>query len=891
MSNWDLIESIIDSVLLLPKNSRKKYVEEQYGDNTRLKREVLDLLEAIEISDEFFDDASEAKEKVFSQFADKDGDSYTDNSLVGSTIGKYKIIKLISHGGMGTVYHAKRNDGIYDQEVALKLIRHGMDTPNNISRFERERYILAGLNHPNIAGLIDGGVTRFGLPYLVMEYVDGLPIDEYCDKYKLKFKDRIKLFNTICETVQFAHNNMVIHRDLKPDNIFVDQNGVIKILDFGIAKLLETGLKNNELKTEHTHQVLTPCSAAPEQVNGENVTTATDTYSLGILLYKLLSGIVPFTFDGLSMIKKQEVILSYNPLPPSEAFLKLNRSEKDKIAENFSMSSGKLYSQLKCDIDVIVSKALRKEINARYQTANDLANDLNRYLNDLPVNAHQGHYRYIAKKFIRRNYKSFSTAAAILLIITSFSIYHTYQIANERNLAQTEAKKATQVTNLLFNLFEASEPGEAMGDTITAQELLKRGLHRAELLQEQPAIQGQMYHVIGQIYYKLGNYDEARPLINQTIDLFTEIYDKNHPETAYAIASLGALQSANGQYHEAEITLNNALKIYSEHRVSDVSILASMKSSLAYTMRRQGDFDSAERLFREGFEILHSSLGPNHIETITFKNNLGTTLFNIGKYEEAESIYREILPMRIDLLGDMHPSVAETKSSLGALMMILGNLDEANLLLNEAYHIRANKLGEDHPKTLLTKNNLALLNRDLGYFDISEKIFSEVLESRLNLMGKNHSSTAITWFSIAELMIMTNRIPEAEELLNKAIPVFENSFSENHSFTIRSKMTLGFTYLLNGKIEEADKLIQPGYDQLLNIHHEETLERAIADHQLGMLNLYKENLPLADSLLNRSNNTYTNLLNSVTTRQQMVLNDLKLLENPELAELRVIEYF
>lgn len=886
MSNWDLIESIIDSVLLLPAHHRKKYVQDHYADNPRLMNEVLDLLEAIEHSDEFFEDAAAAKDGIFSQFAGKNGDAYTDNSLVGTTIDKYLIVKLISHGGMGTVYQAERNDGVYKQTVALKLIRHGMDTPNNISRFEQERFILAGLNHPNIAGLIDGGVTRFGLPYLVMEFIDGMPIHTYCDQHTLSIRERLTLFKSICETVQYAHNNMVIHRDLKPDNIFVDQHGEVKILDFGIAKLLEDGLKSRSGNDKITQQVLSPCSAAPEQVQGEHVTTATDTYALGLLLYSLLAGIPPFEFDGLSLVKQQKLIINKVPNSPSSAFFNQPLNTRQGIAEKRSSSPSKVFQLLKCDLDAIVLKALRKEIHERYQTADAFCDDLDRYLKNLPVKAHKGNFSYKAKKLLRRNYKPISVAAAMFVIISSLSLYHTIKIADEKNQAQMEAQKAAQVTGLLFNLFEASEETESLADTITAQELLYRGIQRAKLLEEQPEIQGQMYHVIGQIFYRLGNYGDALPLLNQSIDLFTDHYGYNHPETASAIASLGALLSENGEYQYAEKTLRSALAIYDQNEITDYISLASIKSNLAYTMRRQGDFESAESLFREGFNILNENLGPDHLETIDFKNSLGTTLFNIGKYSEAEKMYREVLPLRIEQLGSMHPAVGETKNSLGALMMIRGRLDESLNLLTDAYQIREEKLGDSHPRTLLTRNNIALLNKDLGNFELSEVIFQDVLSKKIIAMGENHTSTAITWFAYSELLVMMNQPEKAREILEKAIPVFEESFSENHSFTIRAKMNLGYIHLLTGDLETSIPLIEDGYNRLLDIHHNETLERAIADHQLGKLRFHQENYTEADSLLANSKNILEKILSEPTSRQQMVVNDLELLKNAQFADSR-----
>jgi eukaryotic-like serine/threonine-protein kinase len=874
MANWDLIESILNTVLLLPPQERVEYVEKQYSGNEQLINEVLELLNSIDQSENLFSDAYRTQDIILSQIASQSGCKETNHNLTGTIIDKYKIVKLISHGGMGTVYMAERCDGLYKQKVALKLIRHGMDTPDNISRFEKERFILSGLNHPNIAGLIDGGVSNFGLPYLIMEYVDGVPIDDYCDQNRLEIKQRIELFNTICSTVQYAHNNMVIHRDLKPDNILVDKNGVVKILDFGIAKLLQDGLGKSPDETHVSQQILTPGYGAPEQVLGEPVTTATDTYSLGILLYRLLTGTSPYDFKESSFIKQQNLIVSKKPDKPSVSFHNLDFQKRTELSELRNSDPGKVYQELKVDLDAIICKSLRKEPGSRYQTADALSDDLKRYLSNIPVLAHKGDLRYKTTKFIRRNYKTFSVAALFLIMFMSLSLYHTYRISVERNQAQTEAQKAAQITSLLFNLFEASDPAEAAGDTITAQELLYKGITRAEMLEEQPALQAQMYHIIGQIFYRLGNYNEAGPLLESSNFLYENYYGPDHPETALSMGSLGALRGAEGDYKTAEILLDKAVNILKDKRVRDNTGKASLLRELANVKRRQGDFVQAEELFRQGYDLLNRHYGPDHIETINLRFSYGTILFNTGKYSEAEAIYREVLAKRQSLLGDKHPDLAQTQNSLAALLMNTGNYDEAEILFNQAYQVRLNSLGQWHPQTLLTLNNLAVLNREIGNFEVAIEIFSRVLDARIRHSGEKHVSTAITYFGWGELYSMINKPEEARELFEKALPIFEQSFSERHSFTIRTKMNIGQTYLYTENPDVAEELITNGYEQLQKIHGEKSLERALADHQMGLLYHHKNELELADVYLKQAYRTIGELEKTKSVRQKIIQHDL-----------------
>ncbi len=883
MGNWEQIESIINSVLMLPVEARVKYVEDQCGEDTELKKEVIDYLSSIENSDDFFNEISLAQDAILTQFIRDKKESGSNSSLLGTTIDKYKIIQLISHGGMGTVFLAERCDGVFKRKVALKLIRHGMDTPDNISRFERERSILAGLNHPNIAGLIDGGVTKSGLPYLVMEYVDGMPLDEYCDHNHLSVRQRIKLVITVCDAVQYAHNNMIIHRDLKPANILVNCSGNVKILDFGIAKLLEEGLKSGPAITQATQSLMTPNYASPEQMLGQTITTATDTYSLGVILYKLLSGCSPFNLQNTSIVKQQQIISNKVPCTPSRCFSAMELEKKEELSNLRSTTPVKLYNELKTDIDAITSKALRKEIVARYQTADTLSEDLTRYLFNLPVLAHKGTFRYKAKKLVLRKYKIIAAAAAVLLAVTSFSIFHTKSITTERNQAQTEAAKAAQITSLLFDLFKASEPGEALGDTITAQELLQRALLRADLLSEQPILQAQMYSVIGRIYYQLGNFTDSYSLLEESVNIYTREYGPDHIETASVMAGLGALLGAQGDFNSAEILLNRALGIYNKNSTADVSMLASIQSDLGYILRRQGDFEEAEKLFRSSSELLNRHFGPNHIQTANVRNSLGSILFNKGNYQEAEEIYRSVLATRLELLGGFHPDIAQSKSSLGALLMNLGHFEEAEELFLDAYQIRYNSLGKTHPNTLLTLNNLAILKRDRGLLDESKLLFEEVLAYRLQTLGEKHASTAMTWFSMGELQLMKNNPAEARILLEKALPVFEYAFSPAHSFYLRTKMTIGQTYIAENNVEAAEDLILEGYERVKNIHGVKSLEHALAYHQVGLLHMSLGNYSIAESFLTKANETLEEIEKTKSIRRQIVQNDLERLRQDLVA--------
>jgi serine/threonine-protein kinase len=882
MSDWSIIEKIVDQALEVPFEKREQFIRDKCGNDSHLRQKILSYLNSIQQSTSFFSKADKALSTVINTSASSR--SAFTSKLIGSVIDKYEIVDLISHGGMGTVFLAQRVDGVYEQTVALKIVRHGMETPENICRFEKEREILAGLNHPNIARLIDGGVTDFGLPYLVMEYVDGTPIDEYCENNKLTISQRIELVISLCNAVQFAHNNLVIHRDLKPANILIDKNGHVKILDFGIAKLVEDRIDfEDESEVTSTHAV-TPAYAAPEQITGNSVTTSTDTYSMGVLLYKLLVGVTPFNLNDVSPFSGREKIVNQEPFKPSLKFSQLTTEQQNKFSKSRLVSASKLFKILKVDLDAILLKSLRKEACKRYQTIDNLVEDLKRYLSNKPVFAHQGSFSYRTKKLMRRNYKQIFVAAAIILLSVTFAIFHSNRITEEKNIAQYEAMKTAEISSLLFDLFEANTPDQSLGETVTAQELLERGLNRAEKLVNQPELQAQMFGVIGKVYLKIGNVSKSKSLIDKSVDIYTRVYGKEHPETALAIASQALVQSSIGNYSDAEMLYDYALGVLEDHSGAYLNKYTDSINEQGYVLRRQGKYEEAEEVFRKNYNLLKDQHGELNPKVVAALNGVGVTQFNRGYYERAENIFREVLEKRIQIYGDTHPDIAESKNSLGALLMNLGQFKEAEKLFEDAFYLRNRILGENHPKTLLTLNNLAILQRDRGKFDLSATSFEKVISKKEKRFGTNTVASAISYFSYGELLLMMERFEEANTQFNKSLQIFEDFLGDDHSFTARSKMNLGTGYLYTNKIDEAERLIQEGYDKVIEIHSENTLERAIADHQFGIMNIKKGNYQLAGLHLEKSLDAFNTLERNESARSKIVLKDIQMLKQVALSQ-------
>jgi serine/threonine-protein kinase len=849
--SWQTVEAIVDQAMELPEYERKTFINQQCAGDTELKSKVYELWDSINKSEGFLEGTLSYHDELLADFNNEIENIDSESSLIGENIGAYKITKLLGHGGMGSVFLAERTDGSFDHKVALKLVRRGMDTPDNIARFQRERSILANLNHPNIGCLYDGGVTDNGLPFLIMEYIDGMPLDDYCKHHNCTFSERLQLLHTVCQTVQYAHNNLIIHRDLKSENILVTENGTVKILDFGIAKLLKPEAEPMLFETDAGGRILTLGYAAPEQINSEPVTPATDIYTLGGLFYTILTGCHPFDLKEKSITEIENIICNTSPLKPS------------KKVEKWSKA-------LQGDVDAIILKSLRKDPQMRYNSAGELAEEIERFNNGFPVTAHDDTIQYNVSKFIKRHKQQLAVTAGILLLLISFAGFYVWQITEERNQAKIEAEKAKNISNFMMGLFEANNPAEALGDTVRATQLLERGVKRAEQLGNQPKVQAQLFDVVGQVHRRLGNYDQSKKLLERAITLRTIHNGKDHRETAASLDHLGLLLSDMGHYEAAITALRKSLsireKLFRENHIS----IAHTQGLLAYALRRKGNYAKAQKLYKNSLSIQQKKLGTNHPRTIETKSSLAATLHNLGQYDETEKLYRQILKQRRQILGPFHPDVAMSINNLAALLMNTGQLQESEQLLKEALVLRKKLFGSIHPKVALTMNNLALVLRNQGKYEEAESLFNKVLSMRMQQMGAKSVSTGITQFCLAKLLLETDRPDSALAVYKKILPIFEEKLSPDHSFTVRTRMGMGDAYLAINNMPRAEQLLKNGFSTIQKIHDPQSLERALAESQMGRLWVRQNKYVQADSILNQSYNTLKIIEDESSLRQQQI---------------------
>jgi serine/threonine-protein kinase len=859
---WEKVNTIIDDALdLEPGDERKNFIRQQC-DSHLLQEEVLGFLQSIEESGGWWEKLKESN-LVLSENITNENRSLQNstnsvpnlgkpNTDLPQKIGSYFIKEIIARGGMGEVYLAERINEDFHKKVALKIIRNEITSHEQAARFERERMILSSLNHPNIGQLLDGGISDDGRSYFVMEYVDGMPITTFCQQNSCDLQNILKLFRQLCEAVQYAHSNFIVHRDLKPDNLFVTPQGNIKVLDFGIAKILNDDVSANQLeKTSSGRQILTYKYAAPEQLTSDPITTATDVYSLGILLFELLTGRHPFRFKEKSYTEIEHAIR--NEVPPVPA-------QTDADSENLSDS----------ELDSIVLKALNKNPADRYQSAQHMLDDIIRYQENKPVLARDGKTLYRSFKFLKRNSVPFLSAAAIVLSGFLFLYFYTSEIKTEREIAQWQAQKAEQATAILIDLFEANQPGQTEAGNFTVNSLLELGESKANNLEGFPELKGTMYSVIGQIYRNIGEFGKADHLLNASVDVFTNHYGDTHIETINAKDHYGLLLINRGEFDRADSILTHNLQIRRQHFSDNPVALAQSLNYLALANRRKGNFNEAERLYRQSYELRSDNLGAEHPLTLESLSSLTVTLHNKGRYDQAESLYRDLIEKRRRVLGPNHPDYATNLSSLGALLMNIGEYDEANSFLTQALEIRSAQLGEDHPVVAITLNNLGMLNKDIGRFQESERYFKRALEIREAALGENHVNTAITYFCLADLMLKKKEHNTALTYLQNGQAIFRNNLPEDHSFVVRSDLRLGSIYADMNELAKADSIMPGAYETLKKIHDSNSIEIALGSIRYGEFLIKSGKTEQAKVVLTDGLNILKSFENNSSPRQNYV---------------------
>jgi eukaryotic-like serine/threonine-protein kinase len=735
------IEAVFEAALERPPPARRRWVRDVCGADDDLHASVLRLLRAHDRAEGILEDSAAAVSGLLEDRAD--GAYETERR-----IGAYRLVREIGRGGMSIVYLAERDDRQYRQTVAVKLIRRGLDTPELVQRFRAERQILASLSHPSIARLLDGGTTADGLPYLVMEYVAGETVTEYCDRRRLSVERRLRIFVAIARTVQHAHRNLIVHRDLKPSNILVTAEGEIRLLDFGIAKLLDPhDFPAPAPETRPELRLMTPEYASPEQIRGEAVTTAADVYALGLLLHELLSGQHPF---------RQQA-----------------RGERQRTPRR----------RLRGDLERIVMAALREEPERRYPSAEQLAEDVEHYLARRPIRARGDALPYRMGRFATRHRWGVAVAAAFILLLGGYAATLTVKQREVRAAlahASLEAERSEQVTAFLMRLFEAADPGEIGSDAVTARDLLERGAARAEQFAHQPAAQAQMLDVIGRTWQYLGRYERAQPLLERALELRRGMFGDAHATVAESLQHLARLQHARGQLDSAEVRFRQALHTQRQLWGDEHAQVARSLGGLSAVLRDRGEHGAAESLAREVLELRRRLLGDEHEEVAESLHALAEVLRRSGRYAEAEPLQREALALRQQLLGAAHPAVAETLYGLAVLLQQHGDIREVEALYRRALAIYRASFGAEHPAVATATSNLGLLMFRTGDLEAADSLYRDALAMRRRILGRDHPDLALSLGLLAAVQRRKGELGEAEALYRESLAMQRRLFGDEH---------------------------------------------------------------------------------------------------------------
>jgi serine/threonine-protein kinase len=798
---WEKVKEVFTAALELPVAERAAFITESCGADDAIRSEVESLLAAHE----------EPENVLEENTYDLAGQLQTEgNKYLGKRFGPYSILRELGRGGMGSVFLAARADGEFEQQVALKIIRQSFADRELERHFRRERQILASLNHPNIAKLIDGGVSDTDELFLVMEFIEGQPLIAFGEHHQLTIEDRLRLFLKICRAVSFAHQNLVIHRDLKPSNILITQDGEPKLLDFGLAKLTEHSAgsplvsEKGAAQTRTDFRAFTPAYASPEQILGNSVTTTSDVFSLGVILYELLTGAKPFQFEGKSLEEIVRTVSNVEASLPSRVV----RSQEPAIQNR--------QRQLRGDLDNITLKALQKDPPRRYQSVADLANDIERHLEHLPIAARPNTLSYRASRFYQRNRIAVAATALVVLALVAGLGIALWQ----NNKARRENAKAEAVNAFLQKMLRApnSQSGDATkGYQTTVNEILADAEKRLDgsELSHQPEVRAELRRVLGSSYGDVGNYAAAERNLRQALIEKTQIYGVGSPGLLTTEFSLAPVFLAKADYENADKIYTQRFPLLRQEfqRTNiDVEFFISVLNNYAILRRARGDSVMAEVLLREALALSsqYSVKAPGELAG----GFLTLILLDQGKVTEAAERQQAAVTRYRSSPAIETPEAGAALTLLGSILMEKGDLSGADANLRDGERLYRKLYGPNHIALYDNLRLQAQVSYLLGKYPEALATINQVLENyRLNSNPKYISfATALTVQGL--ILNKLGRSDEAEKALREAVKLREENLPEKHFMTALSKGALGEFLTTQKRYAEAEVLLLGSYEGL-----------------------------------------------------------------------------
>ena len=796
-------EDLFLDALDQPDARRAWWIEDRSGDDRALAAEALALLNAHVHATGFLAGGAAP-------------------TPAGRAIGPYRVVRELGRGGMGVVYLAERADGQFDRQVAIKLLRNSADVEELQQRFGAERQILASLNHPNIAQLLDGGVSEGELPYLVMEFVDGVTLTEYARRERLTVGQRLELFADVCAAVDHAHRNLVIHRDLKPGNILVTRAGQVKLLDFGIAKLLDPARRApGSADTRTGFRVLTPEYASPEQVRGSPLGTASDIYSLGVLLYELLCGRLPYRTASGDHHEVLHAVVTEDPPPPSDRLLDRDGPPAAQVAAEHGTTVDRLRRILRRDLDAIPLMALRKETGDRYASVQDLASDLRRFLDGEPLHAHRGSGAYRLRKFLRRRRLEVSTAAvaaASLLVGTGVAIRQARVAGVQRDLAaaardraELALREARAVTDFLVGMFDVNYPEAGRSTRASVDELLRRGDFQAERLAADPSLQARLLETMGRVNASVGDARQARTLLERALQAAERAAAPGSTPPFTTMFHLVEARRREGSYFAADSLSQRARAL--RERSADtgrpdlVDFLIQASGLRVYF----GDLEGSDSLSARALALRERAGTPDSLRATAVEHR-AAVLRRRGRRDEAMTLYARAISLRERALGPTHVSLVTPLLRLAEVHAEDEPHDpRAEALDRRAIDIAREGLGERHPQHATTLLALAFLLDQRGDYVAAESVYRHAIGIQDAALGAASPVALDSRSHLGRVLANQARFAEAEAMQRQLIARLEARLGPTNPYLSGAIATLGYIQMSAGDHAGAER----SYQQLL----------------------------------------------------------------------------
>ena len=792
-ARWHRMQTLFHEAAELPERQRQTFLKDACQDDDGLMADVLAMLEADSRGASLLDrDVTNLAHRIV-------GDG-TSPSFASKDFGPYRVVRVLGEGGMGVVYLAERDD--LGSLVAIKILRDAWLSPARRERFLSEQRTLAQMNHPSIARLYDADTLADGTPWFAMEYVDGLPLTEYCRRRQSSIRERLQSFRSVCDAVQHAHQHAIIHRDLKPSNILVKPDGTLRLLDFGIAKQLD-GLDHPVNQTLTGLRLMTPAYAAPEQVRGGPVGVYTDVYSLGVILYELLAGRLPFDFANLT---------------PSEAGATIAERQPDKPS---AAAKGAASKTAWADLDVLCLTAMHKDPQRRYPSVEALIRDIDHYLNGEPLEARPDSARYRLRKFVSRNRRFLAVAALALTVVASLVVFFTVRLAAARNRALAEAARTQRIQSFMLP-----------ADSLRVVTLLDRGVEEARILDREPAVQAELYYTLGGLYQKLGKLERADALLGTALERRRAIYGRDHPEVAESLVALGLLRISQARLEEAERLVREGFEMSRRSAPANGPAVARATSALGKVLEHRGRYPQAVTMLEQAIR-LQSAPGAAAPDLADSLSELANAQFYLGHYAISDALNRRLLATHRQMYGERHPMVADDLINLSAIQYNQGHYPEAEGFARQALDINISWYGKDHPEVASSLTSLGQALGRQNRYDEAEDVLQQSLAIQERVYGATHNRVALALNELGNVELKRGELDRAEARFRRAVDIYRTVNGDRHYSVAIALSNLGGVYLERKQYARAEELLREVIARMTEALSADHLNTGVAQLRLG----------------------------------------------------------